>query len=257
MRTDLQAVRRFPQATITDKIRKKIRAAVYTAMTGYRVTGERVHPMFSGDNFVNHLRVYQFASQFVAGKEVLDVGCGVGYGTAHLARTAKKAYGIDLSVAAIKEAYRLYPESDFAQMNAEQLSFNDQSFDFIISTENFEHLHDQAKHVTELARVLRKDGLCIIATPNPELFVGSNNKFHTKENSYPELMELLTPKFGQVEIIEPTKIPDTALGLKMRTERYSRGEHGKIVEPNLEIFGKPINQTYLSNSHSFICFVRP
>ncbi|MGH9485820.1 MAG: class I SAM-dependent methyltransferase, partial [Terriglobales bacterium] len=131
-----------------------------------------------------------------------------------------------------------------------------QSFDIIVSTENFEHLPHQAKHVRELARVVRKDGFCFVATPNPELFIGQNNPFHTKENTYAELRDLLSESFREVEIIEPSRIPANPAGRAAREERFARGEHGKLVTGDLEIFGRRVNQTFLSNTHSFHCFAR-
>jgi 2-polyprenyl-3-methyl-5-hydroxy-6-metoxy-1,4-benzoquinol methylase len=241
---------------VVARLRRRGQAILYYLLTGYRHTGERVHPFFGGNNYINHLRVYQFVRQFIANDEVLDVGCGVGYGTALLGRSAKGAVGIDLSLAAIREAYRYHSECQFFRMNAEELEFANESFDVIVSTENFEHLHNQPKHLAELARVIRKQGFCFIATPNPELSVGSSNPFHVKENTFSELRDLLSTHFSQVEIIEPTNLPTSSEGRAAREERFARGVHGTLVHPNFEIFGKTIDQTYLSNTHSFNCFVR-
>jgi 2-polyprenyl-3-methyl-5-hydroxy-6-metoxy-1,4-benzoquinol methylase len=257
MNEDTVEFKHFPgDEGIARRVRIKLQKILYWALTGYWNTGERLHPLFVTNNYVNHLRVYQFVSQFVKGKQILDVGCGVGYGTALLGRNASRAVGIDLSEDTIYEAFRLYPEGEFLQMDAENMTFPAEAFDAIISTENFEHLPNQAKHARELARVIRKNGLCFIATPNPELFVGEVNPFHTKENTYEELMALLSACFREVEIIEPTRIPANPVGRASREERFSRGAHGKIVGPHLEIFGINVDQTFLSNTHSFNCFAR-
>ena len=257
MNEDLVAFQHFPgDEGIARRVRIKLQKILYWGLTGYWNTGERLHPLFVTNNFVNHLRVYQFVSQFVKGKQILDVGCGVGYGTALLGRNASRAVGIDLSDATIYEAFRLYPEGEFLQMDAENMTFPAEAFDAIISTENFEHLPNQAKHARELARVIRKNGFCFIATPNPELFVGEVNPFHTKENTYEELMALLSACFREVEILEPTRIPANPVGRASREERFSRGAHGKIAGPHLEIFGIKVDQTFLSNTHSFNCFAR-
>jgi 2-polyprenyl-3-methyl-5-hydroxy-6-metoxy-1,4-benzoquinol methylase len=242
--------------SVLERARRKGQKLLYYLIAGYRVTGERVHPLFADDNFVNHLRVYQYVRQFVANREVLDVGCGVGYGASLLSRFANRVVGIDISLAAIKEAYRFYPECEFFQMDAEDLKFPNESFDVVISTENFEHLANQAKHVAEIARVIRKDGFAFIATPNPELSVGSNNPFHIKENTFSELRELLSSRFRQVEIVEPFHLPQHQDGRAAQEERFSKGERGKVGGPGLEIFGKQVDTRFLSNSHSFHCFVR-
>ena len=257
MNQDLIAFEHFPgDQSLSRRARVKAQKILYYFLTGYWNTGERLHPFFVTNNYVNHLRVYQYISQFTAGKRVLDVGCGVGYGTALLARTAARAVGIDISQKAVNEAFRLYPAGEFLRMDAENMTFPAETFDVIVSTENFEHLPNQAKHVRELARVVRNDGFCFVATPNPELFVGQNNPFHTKENTYTELRDLLSQSFREVEIVEPTRVPTNPAGRAAHDERFVRGEHGKLVTPDLEIFGRRVDQTFLSNTHSFHCFVR-
>ena len=80
------------------KLARRLSRALYAYRDGYQQTGERVNPDFADENFRNHLRFYQFASQFVRGKEVLDCGCGTGYGSALLADSgAKSVLGIDFS----------------------------------------------------------------------------------------------------------------------------------------------------------------
>ncbi len=257
MNEDLIPLQHFSGAeTLGQRARIKAQKILYYLATGYWNTGERLHPLFVTNNYVNHLRVYQFVSQFTLGKQALDVGCGVGYGTALLGRTATRAVGIDLSEIAVNEAFRLYPEGEFLPMDAEKMDFPSQSFDVIISTENFEHLPHQQAHVAELARVVRKDGFCFIATPNPELFAGLNNPFHTKENTYSELRDLLQKRFREVDILEPIRVPVNPAGRSAREERFARGEHGKLPSPDLEIFGRKVDQTFLSNTHSFQCFAR-
>lgn len=257
MNPDLIPYAHFPgDQSLTRRARVKAQKVLYYFLTGYWNTGERLHPFFVTNNYVNHLRVYQYVSQFTRDKQVLDVGCGVGYGTALLARTAVRSVGIDISQKAINEAFRLYPAGEFLRMDAESMTFPSGSFDVIVSTENFEHLPNQAKHVRELARVVRPDGFCFTATPNPELFIGQNNPFHTKENTYSELRDLFLQSFREVEIIEPTRIPANSAGRAAREERFARGEHGRLVTPDLEIFGRKVDQTFLSNTHSFHCFAR-
>src|SRR5689334_20789642 len=51
-------------------------------------TGERFIPGTRGEIWIEHWHRYHFASRWVAGKRVLDIACGEGYGTALLARRA-------------------------------------------------------------------------------------------------------------------------------------------------------------------------
>jgi 2-polyprenyl-3-methyl-5-hydroxy-6-metoxy-1,4-benzoquinol methylase len=65
-------------------------------------TGERFVPGTKGEIWIEHWHRYHFASRWVAGKRVLDVACGEGYGAALLARRAAHVTGVDLSAAAIE-----------------------------------------------------------------------------------------------------------------------------------------------------------
>ena len=100
------------------------------------------------------------------------------------------------------------------------------------------------------------DSSAFVATPNLELFIEQNNPYHTKENTYSELRDLLSQCFREVEIIEPTCIPTNPTGRVAHEERFARGEHGRLVTPDLEVFGRKVDQRFLSNTHSFHCFAR-
>lgn len=225
------------------RARSLVIRSLYFARTGYWHNGERVNPDFQDANFINHLKAYQFISQCVKDRVVLDVGCGTGYGTAILAEYANQVAGIDRSAAAIRFAKRRYPGVDFSKMDAQDLRFPDASFDFVFSSENLEHLPDQAAHLVELRRVLRAGGTCFIASPNPEAFVGERrNPWHTKENTYDELVRLFQPVFKEFVILENSLTP--------------KQRRGVIAHDPLLVFGQRLETTYLSNTHSFFCFLR-
>lgn len=234
---------------LVHKVKREALRISYFLKTGYYSRGERVNPDFPDDNFENHFKVYRFIQQFAVRKDVIDVGCGTGYGTAHLAEVAKSIVGIDISESALRCARKRYPRVQFVWMDAQHLEFPDNSFDLIISTENFEHLPDQKGHVGELARVLRPDGLCFVATPNPEMFTDTHNRYHTKENSFDELMELFQGDFEEIVILENTEEPRTKEGIAMREKRGQEGRVGIRALPDIDM-------TWLSNTHSFFCFCR-
>jgi 2-polyprenyl-3-methyl-5-hydroxy-6-metoxy-1,4-benzoquinol methylase len=206
----------------------------YFVRTGYLHTGERVCPDFPNQIFENHLKVYKFLQQFVAGKELLEIGFGTGYGTALLSQTAKSIEAIDYSAQALRYAQAHYkrPNVRFQQMSAEKLSFPNHSFDMALSSEVFEHLRDHEAHVRELARVIRPGGLCFIATPDPSRSEG-HNEFHTKEFPPEEMRELMSRFFSTIEIIPA-----------MPSEGHS----------SVRVFGRQTDVTNLHNTHSFFTF---
>jgi 2-polyprenyl-3-methyl-5-hydroxy-6-metoxy-1,4-benzoquinol methylase len=239
-------------------IRKALTRSAYTLRTGYWHTGERCCPDFPDENFTNHLKVYRFASQFCRGKTILDVGCGTGYGTALLAESSKKVVGIDLSRQAVRYAQRRYRSAnlEFLRMSAESLEFADRSFDFVLSTENFEHLRDQRANLRQTSRILTDEGMLLLATPNPEMFVKVSNRYHTHEFAYSELVQILQEDFGENLVCENQLAPTTEEGRRMREERQEKGAMGIDLSLDPSLWGTRIDTSCLSNTHSFFCFAR-
>src|SRR4051812_36604484 len=72
-------------------------------------TGERYVPSLAGDIAYEHLHRYALAAQLAAGKVVLDVASGEGYGSALLARTGRAVIGIDIDPGTVAHASQAYP----------------------------------------------------------------------------------------------------------------------------------------------------
>ena len=59
-------------------------------------TGERYVPSEEGQIKYEHVHRYALSLEFVAGKSVLDIASGEGYGAALLASSAKSVTGVDI-----------------------------------------------------------------------------------------------------------------------------------------------------------------
>jgi len=73
-------------------------------------TGERLLPwdLQYPSNHYEHLQRYYFAAQFAAGRVVLDLGSGEGYGADILALVANEATGVDISQETVEWARQKY-----------------------------------------------------------------------------------------------------------------------------------------------------
>jgi len=167
-------------------------------------TGERMVPQYDSGQLIyfEHIGRYLFASQFVKAKKILDVACGSGYGASILLhKGAKEVVGIDRSRAAIKHAKKYYQESKatFLRADALFLPFDNESFDIVTTFETIEHLSSQEKFLKEIKRILKKDGLLVLSTPNT-LVYRKGNPFHKKEFSPGELAKLLSKHFLKVNM---------------------------------------------------------
>ena len=92
---------------------------------------ERIIPaaLADADERALHWTRYETAVPLAAGRRVLDMACGVGYGTARLAARAATALGADVSVAAVTQARVLYRETGarFTVADATRLPFESDS----------------------------------------------------------------------------------------------------------------------------------
>lgn len=97
-------------------------------------------------------------------REVLEVGCGSGHVLAGLldhGAEPGRLHGVDLLAGRVEEARRAHPDLDVRQANAEQLPFEDGSFDLVLLFVVFSSILDGAMQhnvAAECARVLRSGG---------------------------------------------------------------------------------------------------
>ena len=166
-------------------------------------TGERFVPGIAGEIAHEHWHRYAFARRYAAGKRVLDVACGEGYGSALLAGVAAAVMGVDIDASAIAHARASYSSRanvSFAEGSAAALPLPDGSVDVVVSFETIEHLpqSEQPRMLAEIARVLTKDGVLIVSAPNPVEYSAARNyrnPFHQHEPDRAELGSLLDQVF--------------------------------------------------------------
>src|SRR5947207_13730271 len=77
-------------------------------------TGERYVPEIEGQIRYEHLHRYALCIQLVAGKTVLDIPSGEGYGSALLATVAKSLTGVDIDTPTLDHAKHLYYKRHFS-----------------------------------------------------------------------------------------------------------------------------------------------
>ncbi|HMA32703.1 MAG TPA: class I SAM-dependent methyltransferase, partial [Casimicrobiaceae bacterium] len=89
-------------------------------------TGERYVPGTPGEIAHEHWHRYAFARRYAAGRRVLDVACGEGYGCVLLAAVAAHVVGVDVDARTLAHARRTYsatPNVDFVEGSAAALPF--------------------------------------------------------------------------------------------------------------------------------------
>jgi len=111
-----------------------------------------------------------------AGMEVLDVACGTGNATIPAARLGARVTGLDfqpdLMEAARARAAEAGVEVEWVEADAQELPFEDASFDRVISALGHMFAPDHARTAVEMKRVTRPDGRISICCWTPEGAIG-------------------------------------------------------------------------------------
>ncbi|MGY3053558.1 ubiquinone/menaquinone biosynthesis C-methylase UbiE [Pedobacter sp. UYEF25] len=106
--------------------------------------------------------------------KILEIGCARGDFSIYLAQKLPKAtiVATDFSSFAIEDAKRKLDTLNglsnlvFQQENAENLNFDTESFDLVFSCETLEHVSNQNNMLSEIYRVMKKEGSFILTTEN-------------------------------------------------------------------------------------------
>jgi SAM-dependent methyltransferase len=117
----------------------------------------------------------------VAGRRVLDAGCGTGRASVWLADQGADVVGVDVSPQMLRRAQADVPAGTFLVTDlAEPLPFADESFDVVVSSLVMHYLRDWVPTLRELRRVLRPDGALVMSTHHPAMdaeLAGSDDYF--------------------------------------------------------------------------------
>lgn len=155
-----------------------------------------------------HLHRYEEAAKLInkPNAKILDIACGSGFGSNYLAKLGYQVIGGDLSHDVVLDCSNKYKldNLEFKQIDGTQIPFEDKFFDVVISFETIEHTTEFQKMLNEFKRVVKKDGIIILSTPN--FLINSPggkiiNKYHTQEWIYEDFLKLLNSTYSDVDLM--------------------------------------------------------
>lgn len=232
-------------------------------MIDYTVITEMPGEMASLEQIQRMHNRYLWASNYLPGKDVLEIACGAGQGLHYFSSIANRVAAGDISDKLVEIAKKNAASSvEISQMNAESLPFPNQSFDVIVFFEAIYYLQNPEKFVQECRRVLKPNGQLLIATANKDLYDFNPSPFSHRYFGVIELTQLLKPYgfsatfFGDTplttvsfkqKILRPLKKLAVSLNLMPKTKK------GKSLFKRF-VFGKqsPLPKAISNHSAPYI-----
>ncbi len=116
----------------------------------------------------------------VSGRDVLEVGCGSGYGAQLLSSLHPRSYqGFDFMPEQVELARKRAPEMDFFVQDASNMkAIADQSKDTVVIFGVLHHITEWKEAIGECARVLRPGGEMFVEEPDGEILGWFERMFH-------------------------------------------------------------------------------
>ena len=160
------------QVEANDELKERVRAFWQTHPCGTKFSDAEIGTR----EFFASLEAHRYrkewhipiAANFAAtrGLKVLEIGCGIGTDGAQFAKAGADYTGIDLTAAAIELARKRFALSnlkgEFRVSDAEDLDFDNESFDLVYSHGVLHHTPDIEAAVREIHRVLKPGGRAIV-----------------------------------------------------------------------------------------------
>jgi ubiquinone/menaquinone biosynthesis C-methylase UbiE len=207
------------------------------ATTQKNWSGERLETFIENRDTIDHLHRYAVAADYIAGKIVLDIASGEGYGSNLMSNVAAKVYGVDIDAEVVANAKAKYKKSnlEYNQGSADAIPLPDASIDVVVSFETIEHHDRHDEMMAEIKRVLKPGGLTIISTPDKLYYTDKrnfSNKFHVKELYKEEFHTLISRYFKNVQLLNQTYVNGNSILRRDESAekmRLYRGDYSGIT----------------------------
>ncbi len=129
-------------------------------------TNLNYYKMIQDDSHKQHTQLLKTElTSFVNNGDVLDVACGACEIKRFLGKKVEY-YGIDVSDTGLKEGKKAFKNVTLFKGDVENLPFNGNFFENVLCLYSLEHFIEPKKVVLEMIRVLKKDGLLVMAAPS-------------------------------------------------------------------------------------------
>lgn len=163
--------------------------------TNPEIDQDRVHDLFEMFEktkkvmFHQQLEIYKQLAQYTANKFILEAGCGVGVGTAILARSTTRIVGTDKLQRNIDFAKCMYPWIDFRIWDIHHYWHT--KAEVVVCVDAFEHVANPQVAMGNLIQAATQE--VWISTPNGDVKNEHppSNQFHVAEYTCKQMLEMI------------------------------------------------------------------
>jgi 2-polyprenyl-3-methyl-5-hydroxy-6-metoxy-1,4-benzoquinol methylase len=170
--------------------------------------GERTLPDVPEENywFQRHVAVYEWVASQVAGKRVIDMASGEGYGADLLAAAgAASVVGVEANPDAFEHARLRYRRANL-RFERSMVEVYAEPCDAVVFLQTIEHVQDPGAVLEHFKAMLAPGGVVFVSTPNvltlaPPGAARSDNPWHVREYRPAEFASLCAAHFRHVELL--------------------------------------------------------
>jgi 2-polyprenyl-3-methyl-5-hydroxy-6-metoxy-1,4-benzoquinol methylase len=169
--------------------------------------GERTLPDVPEENywFQRHVAVYEWVASLVAGKRVIDMASGEGYGAEILAGRASRVVGVEANPDAFEHARLRYRRANL-RFERSMVEVYAEPCDAVVFLQTIEHVRDPDAVLEHFKAMLAPGGVVFVSTPNvltlaPPGSDRSGNPWHVREYRPDAFRDLCTAHFRSVELL--------------------------------------------------------
>lgn len=159
-------------------------------------------------------------SKIIEGQRILDSGCGTGSVTFEIASLfpSCEVHGINITTNQIAEAYQFKLKHKirnvyFSYQDYIMTGFKNDSFDRVIFCESLAHAHDKKLLITEVARILKREGRIVIS----DVLLAKRNLTNQQIDHVQTIAKgWYVPNFVHIEDFEGTILKTGFVGLEIQ-----------------------------------------